>query len=176
MQQPIQTLTETQYSRFLFFFKNLNHVNDNDTNPEDAFTTLFLNPHFDVVSCRITKCVKANHIRISKDENGFIYYEIYMSDFTRRMFDFINDFQILNSKGDVQCHFLHSGLPEKYQMDKTDIINSFVIGNKNIPFGLRFTFKGEPYPIEYSYAGYIFNHNAKNIFMQNFGNNIFLRM
>lgn len=167
--------SETLYNRFINFFRMLKHVNDNDTNPEDAFTTLYLNQQYDVVSCRIVKYIKPSHIRTYKDENGMIYYEVYIANFTRNILDFITDFQILNSKGDVTFDFVHSALPQKYTLKKTDVINCFYIANQNIPFGVRFTFKGEAYPIEFSYAGYIFNINTKRVFTENFGNHIFLQ-
>ena len=174
LQQPHQQLL-SQYDSFLNFYRTLKHLNDNDTNLEDAFTTLSLNTQYDVVSCRITKFVKSSHMRVYKDTLGFKYYEVYMSDFTRSILDFITDFQILNSKGDVEYDFIHSASPEKHRLNRIDVINCFSIGTRNIPFGVRFTFKGEPYPIDYSFVGYIFNTNARKYFIENFGNTIFIR-
>lgn len=166
--------TETLYQRFLTFCKGLKLINDNDTNLEDASLTLYLNQQYDVVTSRITKVVKHNHIHSFKDANGLIFYDVYMPDCSLGRCNFISDFQILNSKGDVEHDFVYSGLNEKHKLKKFDVINCSYVWKYNIPFAVRFTFKGEPYPIQYSYTGYIFNIYTHNLFIQNFGDNMFI--
>lgn len=168
----------SKYNNFLTFFRPLKGLYDDDTSVEDAFTTLYFNPQIDVVKCVITKQVKQNHMNIQKDENGQNYYEMYMADFTKNLLDFMTDFQILNSKGDVEYNIViyNSGLPNKHIIKRFDVINCNYVFRHNMFIGIRFIFKDAPYPIQYSYTGYIFNYmnNTKQKFIENFGNDLLL--
>lgn len=164
---------ETCYERFIKFCKPLNVINENDTNIQDAIATCYFNPQCDAVSCKITKIVKPNHIRIYKDENGLSYYEHWLHECGEGSLSFISLFEIMNSKGDVEYDFVHSALPQKYKLKERDAINCYFTTNYKIPMAIRFTFKGEPYPIQYSFTGYIFQLHMLSKFSTDFGNDMF---